>query len=109
MNKNVRKIVTKMAELLVKEYEPEKIILFGSYAYGQPDEESDIDLLIVVKTSLPFFKRLAEVRRITSTIRRGYAFEPLVLTPDELEGRLKMGDQFFEEIITKGDVLYAKT
>ncbi len=101
-------ILERIVAVLKKHYEPEKIILFGSYAYGQPGEESDIDLLIIKETDKPFFQRLAELRKIVSESRRGYAFEPVVLTPKELKERLKRGDQFFQTIMEKGTVLYAR-
>ena len=104
----VDEILERIGALLREHYEPEQIILFGSYAYGQPDEESDIDLLIIKQTDKPFFQRLAELRSIVSETRRGYSFEPVVLTPKELKERLKRGDQFFQTIIEKGTVLYAR-
>ena len=106
MKSKTQNVVREIVNALIREYQPKKIILFGSYAYGIPNEESDIDLLIVKETSLPFFKRLAEVRKLVSPLRRGYPFEPLVLTPLELKKRMEMKDQFFEEIIKKGRVMY---
>lgn len=103
-----KKVIERIVRVLSKTYKPEKIVLFGSYAYGKPTEESDIDLLIVKDTSLPFYKRLAEIRRLVSEARRGHAFEPLVVTPKELEERLEIGDSFFEEILKRGKVLYAR-
>ncbi len=99
--------LNKIVKQLVDSYQPEKIILFGSYAYGQPDADSDLDLLIIKKTSERFIDRCTHVRKIVSDPRRSIAFEPLVFTPKELEERLAMGDQFIEEIVTKGQVLYA--
>ena len=104
----VKKIIQKIADTIVKEYHPEKIILFGSYAYGKPNEDADIDFLIVKETKKSFYQRLQEVRDVVSKARKGYAFEPIVLTPKELEKRLKIGDQFFKEILAKGKVLYGK-
>jgi uncharacterized protein len=97
-----------LAEVIAKRYKPEKIILFGSYAYGRPGKASDIDLLIIKETRRAFFERRYEVRRIASEARRGYAFEPVVMTPKEIQRRLEIGDQFFEEILSKGKVLYAR-
>ena len=97
----------KIVKQVVADYQPEKIILFGSYAYGQPGVDSDLDLLIVKKTSKRFIDRWINVRQIVSDPKRSIPFEPFVLTSDELEERLTMGDQFIEEIITKGEVLYA--
>ena len=100
------KIIENIVNLLRDNYKPEKVILFGSYAWGLPTEESDIDLLVIKDTKSTFFKRLLEVRRIVSDARRGYAFEPLVLTPQELEDRIRNKDSFFVEILNQGKVLY---
>jgi predicted nucleotidyltransferase len=109
MNKGKEvKVIKRLAQVIAQKYRPEKIILFGSYAYGKPDKDSDIDLLIVKKTKKSFFNRLYEVRRIASEARRGYPFEPVVLTPREVKERLEIGDQFFEEVMNKGKILYAR-
>ena len=92
---------------VVDGYQPEKIILFGSYAYGRPSADSDLDLLIIKKTSERFIDRWTNVRKIVSDPKRSIPFEPLVLTPQEVKERLAIGDQFIEEIITKGEVVYA--
>lgn len=109
MNKEKEgKVIKRLVQVIAQKYRPEKIILFGSYAYGKPDKDSDIDLLIVKKTKKSFFDRLYEVRRIASEARRGYSFEPVVLTPREVKERLEIGDQFFEEVMNKGKILYAR-
>ena len=102
------KVIKRLVQVIAQKYRPEKIILFGSYAYGKPDKDSDIDLLIVKETKKSFFERLYEVRRIASEARRGYPFEPVVLTPREVKERLEIGDQFFEEVMNKGKILYAR-
>jgi predicted nucleotidyltransferase len=102
-----KKELNKIVRQLVEGYRPEKIFLFGSYAYGQPDADSDLDLLIIKKTSERFIDRWISVRRIVSDPQRSIAFEPLVLTPEELKERLAMGDQFIKEVVTKGQILYA--
>ena len=101
-------VLAKTVQVIAQEYQPEEIVLFGSYAYGTPDTESDIDLLIVKKTEKPFFQRLFEVQRIVSEVCRGYALEPIVLSPGEIEERLQLGDQFIKEILTKGVVMYER-
>ena len=103
-----KRVIEKLTEVIARKYKPEKIILFGSHAYGEPHEESDIDLLIIKKTRKAFFDRLYDVRRISSEARSGYAFEPVVLTPAEVNERLRVGDQFIDEILAKGEVLYAR-
>ena len=77
----IEKIVRQVADV----YQPEKIILFGSYAYGQPNTDSDLDLLIIKKTSERFINRLTNVRKIVSDPNRSIPFGPIVLTADELK------------------------
>jgi len=97
----------KIVKQVVTAYQPEKIILFGSYAYGNSSADSDLDLLIIKKTAERFIDRWTNVRKIVSDPEISIPFEPLILTPRELEERLARGDQFIEEIMTKGVVLYA--
>ena len=98
-----------MVERIKNGYAPEKIILYGSFAYGHPDRNSDIDLLIIKDTSERPIDRRVRVRRIADIKDSSYpAFSPIVLTTRELNRRLQIGDQFVEEIISKGKVLYAK-
>lgn len=104
---HARRVILDIVERLKKEYQPEKIILFGSYAYGQPTRDSDIDLFIIKDTAEPPFYRGITVRRICHDPHRHVPFEPLVVTPSEWAERLEMGDPFFEEIRDKGQVLYA--
>ena len=99
--------LNKIVRRVVDAYRPDKIILFGSYAYGKPSADSDLDLLIIKKTSERFIDRWTNVRKIVSDPKRSIPFEPIVLTPREVDERLAMGDQFIEEIMTKGEVLYA--
>lgn len=106
--KNIKKIILEITEKIKNEYLPEKIILYGSFAYGNPTDESDIDLLIIKETlDRPIDRRLI-VRKIVSNPKRYIPFQPIVVTPEELNRRLQMGDQFFEEILTRGEVLYAR-
>ena len=101
-------IISRLVERLKEAYQPERIILYGSYAYGNPDEGSDIDLLIVKDTDQRPIDRRITVRRLVSDIRRKIPFSSLVVTPEEISERLEIGDDFFIEITSKGKVLYEK-
>ena len=101
----IEHIVTRIGD----QYRPEKIILFGSYAYGAPDAGSDVDMLIVKETDERPIDRRVTVRRIAYTPRRGLPFSPLVITPRELAQRLDVGDPFYHEIVAPGEVLYARS
>lgn len=106
-DRSVRRVIRSIVKVLGDRYQPERIILFGSYADGTSRADSDIDLLIVKATRRPFFQRLAEVRRLVSEVRRGYAFDPVVVTPSELKRRLARGDQFLQGVVDHGNLLYA--
>ena len=86
---------------------PRRAILFGSYAHGRPDRDSDIDLLIIKETNQRFIDRWIEVQRLLTGTHRHLPVETIVLTPAELEERLQMGDQFIADILARGEVLYA--
>lgn len=92
---------------IVKEYSPEKIILFGSWAWGKPDRNSDIDLFVVKDTKKTRRDRQIELR--TKLFPSGLPLDILVYTSKEVDKRLEMGDFFIRKIINKGKVLYART
>ena len=104
----MQKIILDIVEKIKEGYDPQMIMLFGSYAYGKPHEDSDIDLLVVKKTAQRPIDRRVFVRRLVRGLCKGYPFSSIVVTPRELKRRLEIGDQFFEEITSKGKVLYAK-
>ena len=108
MNQEIKKIILEVVGKLRSEYEPIKIILFGSYAYGNPTKDSDIDLLILKNTDKRRADRFVEVKRIIYNPDLKIPISPLVYTPEELEERLKIGDDFVKEIVRKGIVLYER-
>ncbi len=100
--KKIRQAAQKIAEDL----HPEKIILFGSFAYGKPTPDSDVDLLVVMESRESIHARMIQVSKILSP--RPFPLDILVRTPTELGERLEIGDCFFQEIVTKGVVLYER-
>lgn len=105
----LNEILFEIVEDIKTKYNPEKIILYGSFAYGVPDENSDIDLLIIKETSDRPLYRMSLIHRIVDIRDSSYpAFSPIVLTPEEIRQRLEIGDQFIQEILTRGEVLYAQ-
>jgi uncharacterized protein len=107
-DKKIQKIITDVVSKLKAEYQPEKIILYGSYAYGKPTEDSDIDLFIIKDTDKRGVDRFVEVKRLIYDPDRHISISPLIYTPGELADRLSIGDDFVEEIMTRGEVLYAR-
>jgi predicted nucleotidyltransferase len=91
---------------IVDELHPEKIILFGSYAYGKPTPHSDVDLLVILKTKVSLKERSWMVSRLL--LPRPFPVDILVKTPKEIEKALKSGDFFVQEILERGKVLYER-
>ena len=108
MKEEVKTILSEIVERLKREYKPLRITLFGSYAYGNPTEDSDIDLLILKDTKNRSVDRFVQVKRIIYNPNCKIPVSPLVYTPEELKERLRIGDDFLKEIIQKGVVLYEK-
>lgn len=90
---------------IAEKFKPIKIILFGSYAYGTPTQVSDVDLLVVMESSL---KESELSRSIRTTIKYHFGLDLIVKTPDSLSSRIEMGDFFLKEILQKGKVLYER-
>jgi predicted nucleotidyltransferase len=95
--------IRNLCDSIVSEFHPEKIILFGSHAYGNPSWDSDVDLLVI----MPFKGRPArQAIRIRSRVDTPFALDMLVRTPEQIVERLLMGDFFIREIVERGKVLY---
>ena len=107
-NKKLRELILEIVEQIKSGYEPERIILYGSYAYGKPTEDSDIDLLIIKETDKRRADRFVEVTRLIYKPGRRTSVSPLVYTPQELAERSSLGDDFIEEVLKRGEVLYAR-
>lgn len=86
----------------LKKYAPEKIILFGSYAYGDPGEESDIDLVLIKKTNDSFHERQKQVRML---LRSTTPVDIFVFTPEEFL-KAQSSNLFIREVAQKGRLLY---
>ena len=102
----VDQLIARIAERIGREYKPQQIILFGSYARGRPTEDSDIDLFIVKDTDARMVDRFVEVKQLIYDPQLRIPVSPLVYTPEELEERLDMGDDFVKEVMSEGKVLY---
>jgi predicted nucleotidyltransferase len=101
-----KETISAIANKIAECFNPEKIILFGSYAWGKPDVDSDLDLFIVMESSERPMKRAASLRSILKD--RYVPMDILVRTPDELKHRLDIGDPFIKKIVRDGQVIYAR-
>jgi predicted nucleotidyltransferase len=100
-------VIRDIAEKIAREYQPEKIILFGSHAWGTPGPDSDVDLFIVKESTKRRIEREADLRMLLFG-NRFPAMDILVYTPDELRHRMSLGDFFVREILDRGRVLYGR-
>src|ERR671922_8427 len=99
-------LLADITQRIVEKFQPHKVVLFGSYAYGTPNLDSDVDLLVVLDSDEPMAQRM---RRVTEVAKvRFLPLDVLVRTPAEIEERLAMGDFFMAEILEKGKVLYCR-
>ncbi len=97
--------ITMLAEQVVEEFNPDKIVLFGSYAYGTPDDASDVDLLIV----MPFEGKSTDVAmRLWERLRPKFSVEFLVRRPDDTARRYEQWDPLVRDALDKGKVLYER-
>ncbi len=85
---------------------PEKVILFGSYAYGKPIPDSDVDLLVVMESDERRAQRAMHIERELLDVP--FPMDILVRTPAEIAERLKIGDYFMQEVLNQGQVLYER-
>src|SRR5215470_11931009 len=92
-------------DAVAREFHPRKIVLFGSYAYGKPTEDSDVDLLVIMDRARIKGERMSI--RIRQAIPRNFPLDLLVRTPADVKRRLKWGDPFMRELLEKGKVQYA--
>lgn len=102
----VSKTLPRAVKRIVETLQPEKIILFGSYAYGNPTPDSDVDLLVVMKTDASSRDRSWAVSRLM--IPRPFAVDILVRTPLEIKSAMNNGDFFIREITERGRTLYER-
>src|SRR5947209_4108680 len=94
--------IRRFARRIAERFQPDKIVLFGSYAYGKPHEESDVDLLVIMRTK----NAIDQSIRISLAFEQLFSLDLIVRTPWQIERGLKDDNWFLREIIEKGKVLY---
>lgn len=98
------RVIRRFARQVAERFDPDKIILFGSYAYGTPHKDSDVDILVV----MPARNQLDQAFKIRLEVAAPFPMDLIVRTPKTMSWRLEEGDSFLKEIVTQGKVLYAK-
>jgi predicted nucleotidyltransferase len=98
--------IKRLCKTIVDEFQPEKIILFGSFANGKPHAESDIDLLVVMQfAGSPFHQAGLMLNRVSQFVGI-LPLDLLVRTSEQLNERLAIGDTFIRKILERGKVIY---
>jgi len=100
-----REQIQEIADKIAREFKPEKIILFGSYAWGKPTEDSDVDLCVI--------KNVEDTRKFAVQVRiaaypRPFPLDVVIFRPDTVKSSLEANDFFTSDIMTKGKILYAQ-
>jgi predicted nucleotidyltransferase len=97
-------LLSEMVSKIVKHFHPDKVILFGSRAWGEPTKESDLDIMVVMDVDGSPIRKAAGISRIVRP--RFLPIDLIVRTPGEIEHRIKIGDPFIKRIMNHGKVLY---
>lgn len=99
-------LLKEIVSRIVNAVRPDKIVLFGSYAYGRPKAESDLDLLIIMNSNLPRYKRAISIYGALAGLL--ISKDILVYTPEEIEDWSEVHQAFITTAIRKGKVIYEK-
>ena len=100
-------ILAEIVRRIVDKLDPERIVLFGSYAYGKPNQDSDVDLFVIQETTQKYVDRCVAISELI--IPRPFPLDIIVKTPQEVELALQKCDYFIKEIIERGRVLYERS
>jgi predicted nucleotidyltransferase len=95
--------IRKLCKRIAEAYRPEKIILFGSHAYGKPTPESDVDLLVVMDYEGRPIEQALKIHRELDIVT---PVDVLVYSPKEVDERLQDGDMFIVDVMRRGKVMY---
>ena len=99
--------IRRLCDAIAQEFHPEKIVLFGSYAYGEPRPDSDVDLLVVMPfEGSPFRQAAMILSHVVHTVGV-LPMDLLVRTAEQVQERLHMGDSFMRDIIEHGKMMYS--
>jgi len=98
------RVIRRYAHQVAERFQPDKIILFGSYAYGTPHADSDVDLLVI----MPARNEVDQAFKIRCEVPTQFPMDLIVLKPQNVKWRLEERESFLTEIVTKGKILYEK-
>jgi predicted nucleotidyltransferase len=95
--------ITNFSDKIARQFHPDRVILFGSHAYGTATGDSDVDLLVIMEHEGKGWQMATKIRNKTNP---QFPMDLIVRTEKQIQKRLQMGDCFFKEITNKGKVLY---
>jgi predicted nucleotidyltransferase len=98
------RVIRRFARQIAERFQPDKIILFGSQAYGTPNEDSDVDILVIMPTR----NTSSQAVQIRWVFPAPFPLDLIVRTPKDMASRVREGQSFHTEVVTKGKVLYEK-
>jgi len=101
-----RTVIQEIVERIVASVNPSKIILFGSHAYGEPHTDSDVDILVIMESSLPRYKRAVPIYDALAGLL--VPKDVVVYTPEEIEACADVPQAFITSVMNKGKILYEK-
>ena len=97
-------VIRRFARQVAERFSPDKIILFGSYAYGTPHADSDVDILVI----MPARNELDQAFKIRCEVPTQFPMDLLVFKPQHVKWRLEERESFLTEVMRKGRILYEK-
>lgn len=101
-----RKQIQQLCNEIAREFHPDRIVLFGSNAYGNPRPGSDVDLLIVMPFEGSPFRQAAKIlSHVVKTVGI-FPLDLLVRTGRQVQERIQIGDSFMRDVIERGRVMY---
>lgn len=100
-------IIDQIVQKIVDQVNPLQVILFGSYASGMPNIDSDVDLFVIVESNLPRHKRSAKIRLLFSPAP--CPLDILVYTPQEVESCSGVVNHIVTHVMTTGKILYERS
>lgn len=100
--KNKMEDIRDYAEKIKRMFHPQKVILFGSYAYGKPTRHSDVDLLVIMKTKM---RPIEQAVLIRTELPSSFPLDLIVKTSPDVKKRLEAGDFFLRTILEQGKLL----
>jgi predicted nucleotidyltransferase len=100
-----RRDIKKWCEIVAREFRPEQIILFGSYAHGIPTEDSDVDMLVVMPLSRGC-RDVQQAAAIRDRVPAPFPMDVIVRSPQQIARRLASGDSFIAGVLRYGQMMY---